>query len=216
MYRVDVHVARGMPLLATLDHADAVTVVDMLSGARLWQRHLDGADSLRFIDAPDHSLVAVGAGLTLHLLDVESGQPVRDPLPLAMPPHAAVGKLDGTDVLAALDADGARLYDLGTGELTVPPIERPNTARGIAWGQVGDRDVVVTAHFATIRVWNPRTGRKITELRFGTRIGAMSARQTDDDRLLVAVTGPGLVLTELREVSSRVRFTGKGVPGDGR
>jgi hypothetical protein len=48
----------------------------------------------------------------------------------------------------------------------------------------------------------PRTGREITELRVGTRIGAMSVRQTDGDRLLVAVSGPGLVLTELREISS--------------
>jgi hypothetical protein len=78
----------------------------------------------------------------------------------------------------------------------------PSTANGIAWGRVGDRDVVVTAHFATVRVWNPRTGRKITELRFGTHIGAMSVQQTDGGQLLVAVSGPGLVLTELREISS--------------
>jgi hypothetical protein len=61
---------------------------------------------------------------------------------------------------------------------------------------------VVTAHFATVSVRNPRTGRKITDLRFGTRIDAMSVKQTDGGRLLVAMSGPGLVLTELREISS--------------
>jgi WD40 repeat protein len=198
----DLHVARGVPLLASLDHADQVSVVELLSGRRLFRTEVFRADSLRLIDAPDHPLLAVGAGRTLHLLDVDSGRRVRDPLPLALPRHAAVGSLDGANVLATLDADGLRLYDLRTGELTIPPVEMSSTASGIAWGRVGDRDVVVTAHFATVRVWNPRTGRKITELRVGTRIGAMSVRQTDGDRLLVAVSGPGLVLTELREISS--------------
>jgi WD40 repeat protein len=191
-----------VPLLASLDHADQVSVVELLSGRRLFRTEVFRADSLRLIDAPDHPLLAVGAGRTLHLLDVDSGRRVRDPLPLALPRHAAVGSLDGANVLATLDADGLRLYDLRTGELTIPPVEMSSTASGIAWGRVGDRDVVVTAHFATVRVWNPRTGRKITELRVGTRIGAMSVRQTDGDRLLVAVSGPGLVLTELREISS--------------
>jgi WD40 repeat protein len=119
-----------------------------------------------------------------------------------MPSHAAVGCLDGIDVLAALDPDGLRLYDLRTGKLAIPPVEMSVTASGIAWGRVGDRDVVVTAHHATVRVWNPRTGRKITELRFGTRISAMSVQQNDGGRLLVALSGPGLALIELREISS--------------
>jgi len=202
MRGVDLHVVSGLPLLATLDDAHEVSVVDLLSGTRLLRSQVFRADSLRFIDAPDHPLLAVRADHKLHLLDIESGRRVRDVLPVALPAHAAVGSLDGADVLAALDADGLRLYDLRTGELTIPPVEISSTASGIAWGRVGDRDLVVTAHFATVRVWNPRTGRKITELRFGTRIGAMSVRQTAGDRLLVAVSGPGLVLTELREISS--------------
>lgn len=198
----DLHVARGVPLLASLDYADEVSVVNLLAGTRMLQRHMDGADSLRFIDAPDRPLLGVAAGGRLHLLDVESWRRVCDPLPVSLPPHAAVGSLDGANVLAALDADGLRLYDLRTGELTIQPVEMSSTASGVAWGRVGDRDMVVTGHFATVRVWNPRTGRKITELRFGTRIGAMSVQPTDDGSLLVAVSGPGLVVTELREVSS--------------
>jgi WD40 repeat protein len=123
-------------------------------------------------------------------------------VPESSPRWAAVGRLDGADVLAVLGAEGLRLYDLGTGQQTIPLIETSRFASGIAWGRVGDRDVVVTAHFGTVRVWNPRTGREITELRFGTRIGAMSVQEIDDRRLLVAVSGPGLVVTELREVSA--------------
>ena len=153
---------------------------------------------LSFIDAPDHSLLCVGAHGKLHLLNIESAELAYGPLEASVPRHAAVGFLDGNDVLAALDAGGLRLYDLRTGELTTPKVEMSSTANGVAWGRVRDRDVVVTGHFATVRVWNPRTGRKITELRFGTGIGAISVRQTGGDRLLVAVSGPGLVLTELR------------------
>lgn len=110
--------------------------------------------------------------------------------------------------MAALDAEGLRLYDLQTGELTIPPVERPTTPSGVAWGRVGDRDVVLTAHSATVRVWNRRTGRKITEHRFGTRIGAMSVLQMEDGPLRVAVSGPGLVVTELREIESCVPSVG--------
>ena len=41
-----------------------------------------------------------------------------------------------------------------------------------------------------------------TELRFGTQIGAMSVLQLNDGRLRVAVSGPGLVVTELRKIES--------------
>jgi WD40 repeat protein len=198
----DLHAAKGLPRLATLDGADEVVVFDLLAGTRLFQRRIGGADSVKFIDAPDHPLIGVGARGKLHLLDVESGEQVCAPVQVPLPSQAAVGCLDGADVLAALDPGGLRLYDLRTGEPTIPPVEMSITASGIAWGRVGDRDVVVTAHYATVRVWNPRTGREITVLRFGTRIGAVSVQQTDGGRLLVAVSGPGLVLTELREISS--------------
>ena len=199
--RFDLNAAKGRSLLATLDDADEVMVSDLLAGTKLFRRRIGGADSLSFIDAPDHPLLAVGAHGKLHLLDVESRKRVRAPLPISPPHQAAVGRLDGVGVLAVLDADGLRLYDLRTGELAIEPVKISSTPNRIAWARVGDRDVVVTAHFATIRVWNPRTGRKITELPFGTHIGAMSLQQTDRGQLLVAVSGPGLVLTELREIS---------------
>ena len=200
----DVHVAKGFPLLATLNEEIEVMVFDLLARTRLFRIGIDGADSVRFIDAPGYPLLGVWAHDEVYLLDIESGKPnrlIRTDLPVSLP-HVAVGRLDGADVLAVLDTDGLRLYDLRTGKLTIPPVEMSSTANGIAWGRVADRDVVVTAHFATVRAWNPRTGRKITELRFGTQIGAMSVRQTGDGRLLVAVSGPGLVLTELREIAS--------------
>jgi hypothetical protein len=59
----------------------------------------------------------------------------------------------------------------------------------------------VTAHYATVRIWNPRTGRKLSELPFSTGIDAMSVDQTADGRLLIGVGGPGVVLVELRDMN---------------
>jgi WD40 repeat protein len=198
----DVHAAAGLLRLATVDRAGQVLVVDLLSGTRLVATRVDGAKSVGFVDAPGQPLLGVVAHGGLHLLDPGSGDRVAAPVPESSPSMAAVGRLDGADVLAVLGAGSLQLYDVETGQQTIAPVETSGFASGIAWGRVGDRDVVVTAHFGTVRVWNPRTGREITELRFGTRIGAMSVQQTDDGRLLVAVSGPGLVVTELRAVSA--------------
>jgi WD40 repeat protein len=187
MRSVDVHAAGDVPLLATLDDADQVMVRDLVAGRIFFVTPIPGANSIRFIDAPDHPLLAVGVGLpvavdrTLHLPEIESGQHVGDPVLQPWPLHAAVGSLDSALILAAPAADSLRLSDLRTAALTIPPVEMPYITAGVAWGRVGDRDVVVTAHAATVRVWNPRTGRKITELPFGTNIGAMSVLQTEDD-----------------------------------
>jgi WD40 repeat protein len=189
----------GRALIARLDHEERVRVTDLVADATLFEKRLNGADSVLFIDAPGRPLLGVGARDKLHLLDVESGKRIRAPLPARLPPHAAVGRLDGADVLAVLDSDGLRFFDIETGKQTISQVEMSTTPKGVAWGRVGDRDVVVTAHFATVRVWNPRTGRKITELRLGTTIGAISLRDAGDGRLSVAISGPGLVLTELRE-----------------
>jgi hypothetical protein len=200
---LDVHVVAdsARALAARLDHEELVTVRDVLAGFNLFSRHVNGASSVRFIDAPGRPLLAVGAPRVLHVLDTESGEDTGVTLPTKLPEHAAVGQLDGANVLAALNPDGLRLFDLRTGKETMPTIEMSTTASGVAWGRVDDRDVVITAHFATVRVWNPRTGRKITELRLGTRIGAMSLDDTDNGRLIIAVSGPGIVLTELGPAS---------------
>jgi hypothetical protein len=63
-------------------------------------------------------------------LSAKSGEQVRDPLKASSPLQAAVGRLDGTDITAALDDDSLRLYGLRTGELTIPPVEMSSTRTG--------------------------------------------------------------------------------------
>jgi WD40 repeat protein len=199
---LDVYVAAdsGQVLVAGLEKETFVTVTDLVTQTPIFASRVKGAQAVRFINAPGRPLLGVGTPDELLLLDVESGGRLDARLAMTLPEHASVGRLDEMRILAALDSDGLRLFDLATGEQTIAPIEMSTTASGVAWGRVDDRDVLVTAHFATVRVWNPRTGRKITELRLGTRIGGMSVRDDEDGKLMVAISGPGLLLTELRAI----------------
>jgi hypothetical protein len=175
----------------------------------LFETPLDDPWSLTFFKAQGRALLAALMEDHVHLLDPSSGRPWRYPRQPWQPWHAAATIRD-VEILAILDGDGVRIHALATGEPTLPPIEIPGTPNGIAFGRLGDRDLLLTAHFATIRVWNPRTGRKVAELPFGTKISGMSVHQAADDSILVAVGGPGIVVVELREVPSchrRIRST---------
>jgi WD40 repeat protein len=66
----DLHAGRGLPLLATLDNAGEVMVVDLPTGTRLFQIRIGGADSVSFIETPEHLLLGVGVRRQMHLLDV--------------------------------------------------------------------------------------------------------------------------------------------------
>lgn len=61
------------------------------------------------------------------------------------------------------------------------------------------RDVVITAHHATIRLWDPFTGRMLTQLPFGFSIEVMAVHSSAYGTVQVAVDGPGPLLTELHE-----------------
>ncbi|SIT58650.1 hypothetical protein BQ8794_50752 [Mesorhizobium prunaredense] len=189
-------------LVASADSSGTVHVVDLIDDAVMVHTHLRGATRLGLVPSPGRALLAVEGERGVHLLDAETGEPLYDPLPGTLPRHASVCHLDGAEVLAALDPGGLRLYDLRSGELTLPPLEMSNTANGIAWVRVGDRELLVTAHFATVRVWNPRTGRKVSEVPFGTEIAAMAVHEATDGAVTVAVSGPGMVLLRMSAATS--------------
>jgi hypothetical protein len=189
----------GRVLVGLLEGQDEVSVLDVVAGSRLFRKRVAERRSVRFIDVSGRPLVVVRASDSWQLLDAESGHRVRRPLQLGWADLQAAGRVDGVDILATQDLGGLVLTDLASGKPTIPTIKMPSRAARLAFGGVGQLDVIVTAHFATVRVWNPRTGRKITELPFGTGITDMSVRKTDGG-LLVAVSGPGIVLTELREL----------------
>jgi hypothetical protein len=136
----------------------------------------------------------------LTLLDIEGGTPLGAPVEVYSGRWPiALGTLEGEEVLAILESGQLRLCDVTTGKDRIPPIRTSPTARAVAFARLGQRDVVLTAHSATIRVWNPFTGRKLTQPPFGTSIDAMAVRSSPDGTVQVAVGGPGLLFTELHD-----------------
>jgi WD40 repeat protein len=195
----DAAVTGAAALVASMDMIGMVEVLDLLSGPVPLLPYVPEPTTLGFVPSPDGTLLAVQNGAGLHLFDTGTGERLHHLLPIALPRRSAVGRLDGVEVLAALDPGRLQLYDLSSGEPTLPPLEMSGTATGVAWVNVAGRELLVTAHAMTVRIWNPRTGRKVSELPFGTEIAGIAVHPTADEAVVVAVSGPGIALVELRE-----------------
>jgi hypothetical protein len=195
------YVGQGRALMATVEGAAGpLRVIDALTGDPVLQVSMERPEPLGFLARDGRVLLALTDRNRLHLLDVDTGNPVLHPQPVGWTsPSLALADVGDVATLAILDDQELRLLDLATGEPRVPTVPIRSTPHGLAFGRVGGRQLLLSAHFATVRVWNPRTGRKVTQLPFGTSIDAMSVHQVADDRLVVAVSGPGVVLVELRE-----------------
>jgi WD40 repeat protein len=199
------HVDNNQALFATIEDWSAPTrVYDALTGRTITPRPPWESDSwvLGFHSLGGRTWLAVTDNRGLSLFDVEDGTALG--APVEVPPGSraiaiALGTLEGEQVLAVFGSGQLRLCDANAGRDRIPPIHTSPTARSVAFARLGPRDVVLTAHFATVRVWNPFTGRKLAQLPFGTNIEAMAVHSSQDGTVRVAVGGPGLLLTELHE-----------------
>jgi hypothetical protein len=166
----------------------------------------EGARQVAFLSGEELDALAVIFDDHIEVYDLASGEPHGPPVPVAAGDwtrHLAMATIDGTDVLAVWGPEGVQFWDVAAGTAYAPPIGISGTRRNIAFGRVGGRQILLTAHFATVRAWDPRTGRRVAELPFGTSIDAMAVEHTADGRLLVAVSGPGIVVTELFDPAAR-------------
>jgi WD40 repeat protein len=202
------HVGNGQALFAT-----PTGVYDAFTGRPLGPRPTWDSNSsvFAFHSSRGRTCIAVTDGRWLTLFDVEHGTALGVPVELnpGMRPITAVGTVEGEQVLAILESSPfieprqLRLCDVTTGKDRIRPIRTSSTtARAVAFARLGQRDVVLTAQFATIRVWNPFTGRKLAQLPFGTSIDVMAVHSSPDSTVRVAVGGPGLLFTQLQEGST--------------
>jgi WD40 repeat protein len=160
-----------------------------------------GSSVLGFHSSGGRIWLAVTDDRGLTLFDVENGTSLGEPVEVSPEtlPVVALGTLDGEQVLAVFGSSQLRICDAKTGRDRIPLILTSPTARAVAFARLGQRDVVITAHHATIRVWNPFTGRKLTQLPFGSSIDTMAVHSSEDGTVQVAVGGPGLLYTQLYE-----------------
>jgi WD40 repeat protein len=156
----------------------------------LWPFFLDHAERGPVLAVMDLDSVA--------LLEPGHGEPVWPALHARIGVDAALGRIDGDDVLAIRDSYAITLWDLASGERRGPGVRSTGHTNGVAMARVGDRDLIFSGHFATVRVWNALTGRLVAELPFGTTISALAVHPTPDGAALVAVSGPGVAVAEFR------------------
>jgi WD40 repeat protein len=195
-------VGAGQVLFATENHlAKTVDVRDVLAERRV---HLRPEVTEVIVHGLHHGLGNIWVSYTteenlLRLVDVGGRELIGEPIRIdSQSASVALGELEGEAVIAVLTPGTIRLCDAVTGKDRIAPVETSLSPRAVKFARVGSRDVVLTAHHSTVRVWNPFTGRKLTQLAFGTPIDSVDVHSTDDGRLFVAVGGPGLLLTELR------------------
>lgn len=194
-----VTVAGGNALVAQFTTYENVEVRDILDGNTRFGIN-DAAEilNLRFLDTDTGPVLAVVREDGVALLDVQTGAARWPTVQLAISsPEVALYRFGELDVLAFWRADGIGLWDLTAAKPYGPGVHYPGGQNGLAMASVDGQDVLLSGHFATVRAWNPRTGRLVSELPFGTGIESFAVTRTADGPTLFAVSGPGVAVTEL-------------------
>jgi WD40 repeat protein len=202
------YVGNGRALFARTK-ASAIVVYDAFTGRQTQLGPMSGIrlparfDGLKFHTSRGRIFLTVVANGRLTLLDFEHQTLADAPVEgVAADAYIALGTLEGRPVLAILRPYELRLCDAASGKDQIAPIRTSPTARAVAFARLGQRDIVVTAHSATIRAWNPFTGRMLTQLPLGTNLDAMAVCDSPDGTAQVAIGGPGLLLAELHEAQA--------------
>jgi hypothetical protein len=143
-------------------------------------------------------LLAVMSDSGLDFVDLDGGEPPWPRIEGRWITSCAVGRLGDVDVCALPRDDGIGLWNLVDGTPYGPGIA--HRAGRLAFVNVRGRDLLLSGHSATVRAWHPRTGRLVSELPFGTLISSFAAMPQDGGNVLVAVSGPGVAVAELRSL----------------
>lgn len=196
--RPDVFIGEDRVLVAWLDD-DIVQMVDAGTQEE-WALHpslVGNAYGFGFLDAGDAVWYAVSDGSSMELIDVRSRSQVGRTLHTSSWPRSGLGTLRHELALAIIGELSVEIVDPLTGSKIGADIELPTPAFAVAWAGSAGAEVLLTTHHSTVRVWSPRTGRKVAELPFGTAIDAVATHTTPSGGVYVAVSGPGVVMTRL-------------------
>jgi len=188
----------GAILVARVVGDGRVEVVDLLGEVtRFSTPAYDVLTKITFLAHGDGTVVAISANSALELLDAQDGWPRWPAIESGFAPVVTLGRLGDVDVLAFSHGDGVRLWNLSEDVAYGPGVQHTGAWTGLAFVDLGGRDVLVSGHMQTVRVWNPRTGRLLSELPFGTTIASIAVSGNEDGSALVAVSGPGVAVAEL-------------------
>jgi WD40 repeat protein len=185
-------------LVARVADDGRVEVVDMLGDVtRFSTPAYEALSKITFLAHERGTVVAISANSALELLDAEDGRPRWPAIESGFAPVVTLGKLGDADVLAFTHGDGVQLWNLSENVAYGPGVQHTGAWSGLEFLDLGGRDVLISGHTQTVRVWHPRTGRLLSELPFGTTISSIAVSGTEDGSALVAVSGPGVAVAEL-------------------
>lgn len=195
-------VADSTVLIAYLTIVRDIECADLFTEQPRFRLHeVEPPRDIRFLHHSESGpVLAVWRNDKVQLVDVDSGLPRWPEVVGSSTPGGALGRIEEVDVFAFWRKDGIGLWNLTDGQPYGPGISHVGYATGLAVAKVEGQDLLLSAHYATVRVWHPQTGRLMTELPFGTTILSMAVSTTDRGDALVAVSGPGIAVAEISAV----------------
>jgi len=179
----------------------SVRVLNMTASPGAAARRIDAGGFVQdayFVNGTDKALLAAVVDDAVVVVDLADDVPPRSLPVQAHGSRVCAGTVDGADVLGWTHSGLAHIWDVHAAAPYRPSFPLTGWAREMAFANLGDRDLVLAMHKATVRAYNPQTGRLVTELPFGTTINAFSVLPgTTEDHLVLAIGGPGVMVTEL-------------------
>ncbi|KAH7904024.1 quinon protein alcohol dehydrogenase-like superfamily [Hygrophoropsis aurantiaca] len=162
MHDGEVHIVALSPDERTLMSAGAWMVLwDLESRAVMWKKEME-VTVYCVAYSPNGKLIATSDAEELVLMDGETGQRIREPLPFGEDVWSLAFSLDGMRLAAGSGTGTVRVFDVVTGETIVGPFQAHAwRVMSLAFPSTVNRHQIITSsHNGNIRVWDTATGHQ--------------------------------------------------------
>jgi WD40 repeat protein len=195
--RIPIRIAAAGTLVAVADYSANLAVWDLATMSPLSTRDGDEPGSVQALAltlVTGRPIVLTGGpdGL-LHRRTADDLSPWRDPFEVHSGAITALDTMDIGDHAVAVTASGGEVstWDVATGSRSGPPLPHLSGVLALKTGTIAGSAVVVTAcEDATLRVWDPPTGRVLRE---AATPGPVTRVVSVSDAGVVLLAGGGLV-----------------------
>jgi WD40 repeat protein len=158
-------------------------------------RHTDNANHVAF--SPDGAQLATASSdKTARIWNVQSGQPVSDPLRHDSPVGTVEFSPDGQRVVTSSRDHTAQIWDARTGQRIGQPLKHDGVVRSAVFSPEGLR-VLTSSWDKTVRVWDALTGKPLTEPIIHESKVFFAQFHPDGERVLTASNGKDVIIWQV-------------------
>jgi WD40 repeat protein/serine/threonine protein kinase len=158
-------------------------------------RHTDNARWVAF--SPDgRRLITASDDKTARIWDMETGQPVGEPLQHSSYVSGAEFSPDGQHIVTSCSDNTAQVWDANTSQKVGPPLRHNDYVRMAMFSPEGLR-VATASSDSTVRVWDALTGEPLTEPLSQESGAFLTQFHTDGQRLLTACNGKAVLIWQM-------------------